>query len=89
MSTPPAVSRAPEFAARRSSEGTGTGYAGRRDALAHSLRGTRDDGPLRLDKGTSNLFRDRDSAPRRQTILDSLAFLAAYLVMGAVLWLRG
>lgn len=58
MTTPPAGSRV--------SEGTMTGYAERRDALARSLRGTRDDGPLRLDKGTSNLFRDRDSAPRRR-----------------------
>ncbi len=66
MTTPPAVSRAPEFAARGSSEGTVTGYAERRDDLARSLRGTRDGGPLRLDKGTSNLFRDRDSAPRRR-----------------------
>jgi hypothetical protein len=43
-----------------------TGYAERRDDLARSLRGTRDGGPLRLAKSTSNLFRDRDSAPRRR-----------------------
>lgn len=30
----------------------------------------------------------RDSTPRRQTIIDSLAFVAAYLAMGAVFWLR-
>jgi FAD/FMN-containing dehydrogenase len=69
MSTPPAASRAPEFAARRSGEGHATpvtGYAERRDALARTLRETRDGGPLRLDKSTSNLFRDRDSAPRRR-----------------------
>lgn len=30
----------------------------------------------------------RNSAPRRQTISDSLAFLAAYLAMGAAFWLR-
>lgn len=29
----------------------------------------------------------RDSAPRRQTVRDSIGFLAAYLVMGAVFWL--
>ncbi len=30
----------------------------------------------------------RDGSPRRQTVRDSLAFLAAYLVMGAVFWAR-
>jgi hypothetical protein len=30
----------------------------------------------------------RDGAPRRQTVGDSMAFLAAYLTMGAVFWLR-
>jgi hypothetical protein len=30
----------------------------------------------------------RDGAPRRRTVIDSLAFLAAYLAMGAVFWLR-
>lgn len=31
----------------------------------------------------------RDGTPRRRTVTDSLAFLAAYLAMGAVFWLRG
>lgn len=31
----------------------------------------------------------RDSAPRRQTVIDSLAFLIAYLAMGAAFWVRG
>lgn len=31
----------------------------------------------------------RDGAPRRQTVIDSLAFLIAYLAMGAVFWVRG
>lgn len=30
----------------------------------------------------------RDGAPRRQTVFDSLVFLAAYLVMGTVFWAR-
>ena len=30
----------------------------------------------------------RDYAPRRQTVIDSLAFLIAYLAMGAVFWVR-
>lgn len=30
----------------------------------------------------------RDGAPRRQTVTDSLAFLIAYLAMGAVFWAR-
>lgn len=30
----------------------------------------------------------RDGAPRRQTGIDSLAFLFAYLAMGAVFWVR-
>ncbi|MEY4472721.1 MAG: hypothetical protein RL671_1025 [Pseudomonadota bacterium] len=30
----------------------------------------------------------RDGAPRRQAVIDSLAFLAAYLAMGTVFWLR-
>lgn len=30
----------------------------------------------------------RDGTPRRQTVIDSLAFLIAYLAMGAVFWLR-
>ncbi len=30
----------------------------------------------------------RDDAPRRQTVVDSLAFIAAYLAMGAVFWVR-
>ena len=34
------------------------------------------------------LIQLRDGAPRRQTITDSLAFLTAYLAMGAVFWLR-
>ena len=51
---------------RRPDEGAVNGYAERRDALASSLRGSPGDGPLRLDKSTSNLFRDRDLAPRRR-----------------------
>ena len=43
-----------------------TGYAERREDLARSLREARAAGPLRLDKGTSNLFRDRAAAPRRR-----------------------
>ncbi len=43
-----------------------TGYAERRDDVARSVRATRAGGPLRLDKHTSNLFRDRDTAPRRK-----------------------
>ena len=30
----------------------------------------------------------RDGVSRRQTVMDSLAFLIAYLAMGAVFWLR-
>ena len=30
----------------------------------------------------------RDDTARRQTVIDSLAFVAAYLAMGAVFWLR-
>lgn len=30
----------------------------------------------------------RDGAPRRRTVMDSLSFLAAYLAMGAVFWIR-
>jgi hypothetical protein len=30
----------------------------------------------------------RDYAPRRQTVIDSLAFLIAYLAMGTVFWVR-
>ena len=30
----------------------------------------------------------RDGIPRRQTAIDSLAFLIAYLAMGAVFWVR-
>lgn len=30
----------------------------------------------------------RDGVPRQRTLIDSLAFLAAYLAMGAVFWLR-
>jgi hypothetical protein len=30
----------------------------------------------------------RDGAPRRRTVIDSLAFLSAYLAMGAVFWIR-
>lgn len=40
-----------------------TGYAERRDGLARSLREAGAAGPLRLDKRTSNLFRDRAAAP--------------------------
>lgn len=43
-----------------------TGYAERREDLARSLREARAAGPPRLDKGTSNLFRDRESGPRRR-----------------------
>jgi FAD/FMN-containing dehydrogenase len=43
-----------------------TGYAERRDAIAHSLRAARDGQPVRLEKATSNLFRDRAAAPRRR-----------------------
>jgi FAD/FMN-containing dehydrogenase len=43
-----------------------TGYAERRDAIAHSLRAAGDGGPVRLEKPTSNLFRDRDAAPRQR-----------------------
>jgi FAD/FMN-containing dehydrogenase len=43
-----------------------TGYAERRDDLARSLRDARDGGPVRLEKNTSNLFRDRDATPRRR-----------------------
>ena len=43
-----------------------TGYAERRDAIAHSLRTARDSGSVRLEKPTSNLFRDRAAAPRRR-----------------------
>jgi FAD/FMN-containing dehydrogenase len=42
------------------------GYAERRDAISHSLRAARDDGPVRLEKPTSNLFRDRAAAPRQR-----------------------
>ncbi|MFM6950079.1 MAG: DUF1761 domain-containing protein [Novosphingobium sp.] len=34
------------------------------------------------------LIRLRDGGPRRQTVIDSLAFLIAYLTMGAVFWVR-
>ena len=34
------------------------------------------------------LIQLRDGTPRRQTIVDSLAFLTAYLAMGAVFWVR-
>lgn len=43
-----------------------TGYAERRDDLVRRLRETHGGGPLRLDKSTSNLFRDRHNAPRRR-----------------------
>jgi FAD/FMN-containing dehydrogenase len=43
-----------------------TSYAERRDGLVRSLREAHAAGPLRLDKGTSNLFRDRAAAPRRR-----------------------
>jgi FAD/FMN-containing dehydrogenase len=43
-----------------------TGYAERRDAISHSLRAARVGGPVRLEKPTSNLFRDRAAAPRQR-----------------------
>lgn len=49
-----------------------TGYAERRDAIAQSLRAAGGEGPVRLGKSTSNLFRDREEAPRRR--LDVRAF---------------
>jgi FAD/FMN-containing dehydrogenase len=49
-----------------------TGYAERRDGLVRSLRAANEAGPLRLDKGTSNLFRDRAAAPRRRLDVRSL-----------------
>jgi FAD/FMN-containing dehydrogenase len=49
-----------------------TGFAERRDGLVRSLRAASEAGPLRLEKGTSNLFRDRADPPRRRLDVRSL-----------------
>jgi len=54
-----------------------TGYAERRDGLARSLREAGAAGPLRLDKRTSNLFRDRAAAPRRRLDVGGLDHVLA------------
>jgi FAD/FMN-containing dehydrogenase len=61
-----------------------TSYAERRDELARALRATPDAGPVRLGKSTSNLFRDRDRAPRRR--LDVRAFNHVLEVDAAAGW---
>ncbi|HSD53405.1 MAG TPA: FAD-binding oxidoreductase [Burkholderiales bacterium] len=61
-----------------------TGYAERRDALARGLREARDGGPVRLEKSTSNLFRDRAAAPLRR--LDVRGFNHVLEVNAAAGW---
>jgi FAD/FMN-containing dehydrogenase len=61
-----------------------TSYAERRDALARDLQGAGGDGPVRLGKSTSNLFRDREEAPRRR--LDVRAFNHVLDVDAAAGW---
>jgi len=58
----------------------------RKARLARVLGGTagRDDAPLRLDKDTSNLFRDRAAAPRRR--LDVREFRHVLSVSAAEQW---
>jgi FAD/FMN-containing dehydrogenase len=62
----------------------GAGHAERRDELARRLRGARDGGPVRLAKSTSNLFRDRDAAPRSR--LDVRGFDNVLEVNAAAGW---
>src|SRR5690348_14619949 len=59
-----------------------TGYQRKKDFLAAQLRAARaaDAGPVALHKETSNLFRDRASAPRRR--LDVRGFNEVLLVDG-------
>jgi FAD/FMN-containing dehydrogenase len=61
-----------------------TDFASRRDDLVRSLRGSRGPEPVRLAKDTSNLFRDREEAPRRA--LDVRAFDHVLAINSAAGW---
>ena len=61
-----------------------TDFASRRDELVRTLREARDPAPVRLAKETSNLFRDREAAPRQP--LDVRAFNHVLVINSGAGW---